>query len=307
MTINVSIALIAYNSEKTILQTLESINEQTYDHNHIELIIADDCSQDNTLKLARDWADNVASKKLAIKIIEGNSNEGVVKNCNKAWKICSGEWIKTIAADDILHKDCVQDNVDFIRENKDALVVFSKMQIIGSEQVVPQSDNLIFNKIDHIYQSRILLFLNEVPAPTSFMSNILLERLNYADEEVRNIEDFYLWLKIVKNNIPLYFLDKVTVYYRVGSGVSSSNEENLINIKYLKYKYSCLGKGIGILTPLEKIIYIYEQKRDYFSKVAVSKIFSNRKNKLSLFMIKLSNILSIGIFYKIARFLRKAT
>ena len=42
----VTIAVVTYNSSQTILETLESVKEQTY--KNIELIISDDCSSDNT-------------------------------------------------------------------------------------------------------------------------------------------------------------------------------------------------------------------------------------------------------------------
>ena len=43
----VSIVIITYNSSRYIIETLESIKSQTY--NEIELIVSDDCSEDNTV------------------------------------------------------------------------------------------------------------------------------------------------------------------------------------------------------------------------------------------------------------------
>ena len=47
--IAVTVAVITYNSSKFIRETLDSIKAQTYDE--IKLIVADDCSTDNTLKI----------------------------------------------------------------------------------------------------------------------------------------------------------------------------------------------------------------------------------------------------------------
>ena len=55
----VSVVVITYNSEKYILETLESIKTQSY--KNLELIISDDCSKDDTVMICRDWLDNRSS------------------------------------------------------------------------------------------------------------------------------------------------------------------------------------------------------------------------------------------------------
>ena len=47
----VSCTVVSYNSEKMIVETLESIKSQTY--RNIELIVSDDCSKDNTVLVCR--------------------------------------------------------------------------------------------------------------------------------------------------------------------------------------------------------------------------------------------------------------
>ena len=49
----VSVIVITYNSSKFVLETLESIYNQTY--SNIELIISDDCSSDETINICQNW------------------------------------------------------------------------------------------------------------------------------------------------------------------------------------------------------------------------------------------------------------
>lgn len=49
----VSVAVVTYNSSKTVLETLDSIYNQTYPN--LELIVSDDCSPDNTVEICREW------------------------------------------------------------------------------------------------------------------------------------------------------------------------------------------------------------------------------------------------------------
>ena len=49
----VSVCVITYNSEITVLETLDSIYAQTYPR--LELIISDDCSSDQTVDICQKW------------------------------------------------------------------------------------------------------------------------------------------------------------------------------------------------------------------------------------------------------------
>lgn len=54
----VTIGIVTYNSSKTIVDTLESVKNQTYED--LYLIIGDDCSIDNTLDIVRGWLQKIA-------------------------------------------------------------------------------------------------------------------------------------------------------------------------------------------------------------------------------------------------------
>jgi len=49
----VSIVIATYNSSLTIIEALESVRKQSY--KNIEIVITDDCSQDNTIEICRKW------------------------------------------------------------------------------------------------------------------------------------------------------------------------------------------------------------------------------------------------------------
>ena len=51
----VSVLILAYNAEKYIRDLLESIKDQTYQN--IEIIISDDASKDDTVRIAQVWKD----------------------------------------------------------------------------------------------------------------------------------------------------------------------------------------------------------------------------------------------------------
>ena len=102
----VSIIVISYNSSKYVLETLESAKAQTYQN--LELIISDDCSTDNTVKLCDTWLKDNKSRFTKTKLITVEKNLGIPKNCNRALYTAEGDWTKLIAGDDILMPNCVK-------------------------------------------------------------------------------------------------------------------------------------------------------------------------------------------------------
>ena len=93
----VSIGLPVYNGEKYLAETLDSLLAQTFDD--FELIIVDNASTDGTSDVCRAYAANDRR----IRYERNPSNIGVYRNCNKAFRLSSGEYYKLACADDICH------------------------------------------------------------------------------------------------------------------------------------------------------------------------------------------------------------
>lgn len=118
----VSIVIITYNSANYVTETLESISRQTY-CGPIELIVSDDCSQDNTLDICRDWMKHHGSMFVRADIIQTSHNSGICANHNNALKHVRGEWIKYIAGDDMLMPRCIERFVEETRACADCFYI----------------------------------------------------------------------------------------------------------------------------------------------------------------------------------------
>ncbi|RAW02655.1 glycosyltransferase family 2 protein [Pseudochryseolinea flava] len=88
----ISIIMPAYNAEKYIAEAIRSVLGQTYPH--FELLVCDDGSRDNTLAIAKNFADP------RITVLSNNHNLGYLKTCNKLFALCRGEYITFQDADD---------------------------------------------------------------------------------------------------------------------------------------------------------------------------------------------------------------
>ena len=102
----VTVCVLTYESSDFVLETLESIKNQTY--GNIQLIISDDSSKDSTVSVCQAWLERNMDRFASARIITAESNTGVTANCNRAVKNAEGRWIKLLAGDDILWHDALE-------------------------------------------------------------------------------------------------------------------------------------------------------------------------------------------------------
>lgn len=232
----VSVVVVTYNSSKYIVETLESIKAQTYQN--IELIITDDCSTDSTIDLCEQWIQPNENRFIRCNVITSKINTGIGKNCNRGFTEAMGEWIKIIAGDDALMDTCIEDYISIVQQHtdysffhslcdryKDTFVETNKLSILKCFPNVVFRDN---NSYSLEQQYRNLLLSSSMNACTMFYHTQTLKKLGWIEEKVKNSEDWPTWIKIVQNGYKFYFVDKVTVKYRIsatsiysGSGYNS--------------------------------------------------------------------------------------
>lgn len=92
----VSVAVITYNQEHTLPQTLDSILMQKGDFS-LELVIGEDCSTDGTRNVVIDYQRRFPD---IVKPILQPKNRGIMGNAADTFLACTGEYINMIAGDD---------------------------------------------------------------------------------------------------------------------------------------------------------------------------------------------------------------
>jgi glycosyltransferase involved in cell wall biosynthesis len=98
----VSIVIATYNGEIFLREQLDSVVNQT--HSLLEIIIADDCSTDNTWKIVQEYE----HKDSRVKAIRNNANIGYTKNFEKAVLASQGRYIAFCDQDDIWRPDKIE-------------------------------------------------------------------------------------------------------------------------------------------------------------------------------------------------------
>lgn len=280
-TIIVSVVVVSYNSQNTILETLNSILNQSYGSSKIEIVFADDFSTDNTRDIIYKWIDMNGGLFHSVIFSFSTENHGVTINCNNAWRLCKGQWVKSIAADDVLHIDCIKNNLDYAINNG-CSVLFSKMQIIKNGDLT----NLVLpNKYDvEILQSNIDQQLNSIyesnisGAPTTFINRQMLINIDFADERYTMLEDYPLWLRFLQNGVRLDYVDIVTVYYRVEDSISRS-KRNIVNLKYFNDLFR-FEKEVVFPNLRRRKFVLFRKQLWYALMFFLIKLTKNKRNKL---------------------------
>jgi glycosyltransferase involved in cell wall biosynthesis len=123
--VNLSIALCTYNGAVYLREQLESFAAQTRPPD--ELVISDDQSTDDTLRLIEEFAANAG---FPVRLSVNESNLGIAKNFEKAISLCRGDLILLSDQDDVWHSDKLE-SVERIFEAKPELsLVFSDAELV---------------------------------------------------------------------------------------------------------------------------------------------------------------------------------
>jgi len=107
----VSIAMCTYNGERFLKEQLDSLVYQ--DYSNLEIVIADDCSKDQTPQILQEYS----SRFPFIRLYFNKKNLGYIKNFENAIQLCKGELIALSDQDDIWAKDKISKMVSHMGEH----------------------------------------------------------------------------------------------------------------------------------------------------------------------------------------------
>ncbi|MEZ9324225.1 glycosyltransferase family 2 protein [Vibrio cyclitrophicus] len=282
----ISVAVITFNSQRTIVETLESIKRQRYNLKNVELVICDDCSKDDTTLIANNWLNENKSTFYSSDMVVNSLNLGISGNCNVAYKNCNGEWIKLLAGDDLLTEDCLEIYTSNIKEHTQ--VFLAKQRYFGNNNIKigPRKEVMKFFNLDAFGQYKMLLKNTPfLPSPTLFIRRKSISDVNGCVDKYRYIEDYPLFLKLTSSNVKIEFIDKITVLYRSEESITQSTNR-LVNVDSMACRELVYEDMVyPNLSGFEKT-YKYLRKYEFFVTKLISKMFGNKRNLLSVCAIR---------------------
>lgn len=124
----ISIIMGIYNCSKTLPEAIDSILAQTY--KNWELIMCDDCSTDDTYKVAEEYKNKYPEK---IILVRNEKNSKLAFSLNHCLKYATGEYVARMDGDDISLPKRFEEQIKFLKDNPDIQLVGTAMQRFNNE------------------------------------------------------------------------------------------------------------------------------------------------------------------------------
>ncbi len=207
----ISVIVPAYNAEKTVLETIKSVQQQTF--SDFELIVINDGSTDKTLELLNTVNDS------RIKVFS-YPNGGVSIARNRGITQASGEFIAVLDADDLWTPDKLELQLAALQQNPEAGVAYSWAYYMDEQGKSSQPSEPVYFE-GNVYAQ---LLVNDfvVSCSNCLIRRQAVESVGEFDPEVAGAADWDYWLRLAFN-WPFVVVPKHQVYYRISSGSMQSN------------------------------------------------------------------------------------
>ncbi|MCK5535973.1 MAG: glycosyltransferase family 2 protein [Bacteroidales bacterium] len=141
----VSILIPVHNRENIIGQTIESALSQTYQN--LEIIIVDNSSTDNTLKMIAKYE----KRDKRIKIFKNHTNIGPVRNWKRCIDEASGVFGKILWSDDLIAPEFIEKTIGYLKNNSNIGFVFTGTEIFYQD--TDKKINMYFIGESGVYDS----------------------------------------------------------------------------------------------------------------------------------------------------------
>ncbi|WP_179990626.1 glycosyltransferase family 2 protein [Acinetobacter sp. YH1901141] len=202
----ISIGIPIYNAENYLVDAIKSVLAQTYPY--WELILVDDGSTDNSLKIAQEFAE----KDKRIRVISDGLNKKLPARLNQIIREAKYDYIARMDADDIIAANRFEKQIEFLRNNQNfdlvstgLLSLKNNLDLVGYR--IPYS-------LKHITLNDAVLGTTGI-IHASIMAKKSWYFRNLYNEENRLAEDYELWLNAyLRKDLNVGFIDEPLYFYR---------------------------------------------------------------------------------------------
>jgi glycosyltransferase involved in cell wall biosynthesis len=260
----VSICIPTFNGARFLQEALDSISAQTY--RHIEVVISDDASVDNTLALVEQFNEFT---NVPVQII-AHTPSGIGANWNNSMRHARGDFIKFLFQDDVLNPSCIEQMIEVFMAHPEVGLVGCKREFIlegapGPEigewiekyknlQIQFEKDEAL-TRIDHtLFARRDFLDspMNKIGEPPTVMfKKAILDEVGYFEEHLEQILDYVFYYRILKIK-PIFIINQPLVKFRIHEAQATNLNRNRPIKDYALYNKILYKEFYPLLHPSHK-------------------------------------------------------
>ncbi|MFA0067590.1 glycosyltransferase family 2 protein [Vibrio breoganii] len=204
----VTVAIPFYNAEKHLKGSIESILSQT--HTKFELLLVDDGSTDDSLKIAQSFKDD------RIRIISDGLNKGLASRLNQIIDLARYDFIARMDADDLCLPDRLAVQLDNFTENVD-IVSCGMCSVNSDERIVGirNRDNSNISSDDLFYTTHGIVHAAIIVRKSWYLRN-------RYDVRLKRCQDYELWVRAFsKNDLKVRIIPNIFYIYREEHGITA--------------------------------------------------------------------------------------
>lgn len=264
----VTICIPAYNAEKFIKQTINSLLNQTY--TNIRIIVCDNASTDGTRIVVESIEDERVEYRYFDEFLDVNYS--MVRSLKQG----ETELICMFHADDWYYPTIIEDYCKYMNSIKDVGAIFSKCKYCLEEELefIEFEQECIFEVYNYTeFVKKAMKEGTVLHAPTMMVRKSILYESNLFHKDIEYISDIGIWLQIVKVT-KIIDVQKIYCNHRKGSVISrkadfltSISPQFIIMDNELEHLSEALIKEIGMSS-----LRIYEKRRSkHLLKVIINR------------------------------------
>lgn len=273
----ISIALCTYNGEKYLTEQLQSLVGQT--HKHLEIVIVDDLSDDNSFNILESFKEKHPEK---IKLYRNDKNLGFTKNFEKAISLCSGKFIALCDQDDIWHPDKIK---ILYEEIENYTLIYHDSFLIDAQST---SLNKRVSDTLPMYKTQSNLFFlrnNSVAGHALMFKNTLIPYFTPLDD--RFYHDW--WIAFVASTVgTIKYLNTPLVYHRQHeSGFTSGSGKDKEHSMNQGFKNEFIDYNLAWINHLRDFKFAANYKEINFIAAVLNRHVSGHKGwKYFIFLFR---------------------
>lgn len=187
----VSIIMPVFNREEFLENTVTSVIEQSYEN--WELIIVDDISSDNSLKIARELSKQDSRIKVFSRPEKKKKGANVCRNIG--FYISRGDYVNWFDSDDIMSREFIEEKVNAFKDNNLDLVLSKTILVYpDGKKIYEKRTNLTENLLEDYITTKVSWYL-----PDGMFKRSFLNQKKIFEEDLLAGQDRDFYIRIISD------------------------------------------------------------------------------------------------------------